>query len=348
MKPERLQELIEAFPQRRIAVIGDYFLDKYLEVDPALAEPSLETGRTAHQVVHKRRGPGAAGTVVNNLAALGCRTLHAIGAVGEDGEAYDLCQGLEQLGCSTTSLLRCPELMTPTYLKPRDFGIDGLVGEHSRYDTKNRKPTPSHIVSQLTAALDHLLPQLDALIIMDQVELLDCGVITAAMRDVLAEHAARHPQVLFWADSRRHIRQFRRIVTKPNQFEAMGRVNPLPGDEVSLTDLQTVIPRIRQETGAPVFVTWGERGTFVSEPEPRLIPGVPVRGPVDPTGAGDSATAGAVLALTSGATPAEAALIGNLVASITVQQLGTTGIARAPQLVEALTAWRERYPNFEL
>jgi len=35
------------------------------------------------------------------------------------------------------------ELMTPTYLKPRDFGIPGLVGEHSRYDTKNRKPTPS-------------------------------------------------------------------------------------------------------------------------------------------------------------------------------------------------------------
>jgi sugar/nucleoside kinase (ribokinase family) len=200
----------------------------------------------------------------------------------------------------------------------------------------------------LTAALDHLLPELDALIIMDQVELPDCGVITAAMRDVLAEQAARHPQVLFWADSRRHIRQFRRIVTKPNQFEAMGRANPLPGDEVSLTDLQMVIPRIRQETGAPVFVTWGERGTFVSEPEPRLIPGVPVKGPVDPTGAGDSATAGSVLALTSGATPAEAALIGNLVASITVQQLGTTGVARPPQLFDALTLWRERNVNFEL
>jgi sugar/nucleoside kinase (ribokinase family) len=348
MTPERLQELIDSFPQRRVAVIGDYFLDKYLEVDPALAEPSLETGRTAHQVVQKRRAPGAAGTVVNNLAALGAGEMHALGAVGEDGEAYDLCQGLELLGCSTSGLLRCPELMTPTYLKPRDFGIDGLAGEHSRYDTKNRKPTPSRIIGQLTAALGHLLPELDALIIMDQVDLADCGVITAAMRDVLAEQAARNPQVLFWADSRRHIRQFRRIVTKPNQFEAMGRTNPLPGDEVPLHDLMTMIPRLRAETGAPVFVTCGERGTFVSDPEPRLIPGVPVKGPVDPTGAGDSATAGAVLTLASGGTPAEAALVGNLVASVTVQQLGTTGVARPPQLFEALAAWRERNANFAL
>uniref|UniRef100_A0A7C2P2T1 Carbohydrate kinase n=1 Tax=Schlesneria paludicola TaxID=360056 RepID=A0A7C2P2T1_9PLAN len=348
MTPERLQQLLDEFPQRRIAVVGDFFLDKYFEVDPALAEPSLETGRTAHQVVQIRRAPGAAGTVVNNLAALGAGTIHAVGVIGDDGEGYDLCQGLEKLGCSTSGLLRSPDIMTPTYLKPRDRGVAGLAGEHSRYDTKNRRPLCSQLVGQLAAALDHLLPQLDALIIMDQMDLPDCGVITSALRDVLAEQAGRYPQVLFWADSRRYIRQFRRIVIKPNQFEAMGRVNPLPGDEVSLTDLQTVIPRLRAETGAPVFVTWGERGTFVSEPEPRLIPSVPVKGPVDPTGAGDSATAGAVLALTSGATHAEAALVGNLVASVTVQQLGTTGVATPEQLFHALTIWRERHPQFVL
>jgi sugar/nucleoside kinase (ribokinase family) len=183
---------------------------------------------------------------------------------------------------------------------------------------------------------------------MDQVDLPDCGVITTALRDVLAEQAARNPQVLFWADSRRNIRQFRRAIIKPNQFEAMGRVNPLPGDEVSLTDLQTVIPRLRAETGAPVFVTWGEQGIFISEPEPRLIPAVPVKGPVDPTGAGDSATAGAVLSLVSGATHAEAALVGNLVASVTVQQLGTTGAAAPADALDALAVWRERHPRFEL
>lgn len=345
MTPERLQQLLDEFPRRRIAVIGDFFLDKYLEIDPALAEPSLETGRTAHQVVSIRRSPGAAGTVVNNLAALGAGRLHALGAIGDDGEAYDLCQGLTHLGCSTDGLLRSPELMTPTYLKPRDLGVPGLVGEHSRYDTKNRRPTPRTIVAQLAAALAHVLPNVDAVIIMDQVELPDCGVVTAALRDILAEHAQRHPDVLFWADSRRHIRQFRRIVIKPNQFEAVGRTNPLPGDEVSLTDLRAAITRLTQDTQAPVFITCGEKGMLVSAPEIQLVPGLHVKGPIDPTGAGDSATAGAVLALSSGATPPEAALIGNLVASITVQQLGTTGTASPAQLHEALAAWREQHPR---
>ena len=70
MAPERLEALLANFAQARIAVIGDFFLDKYLDVDPGLAEISLETGKTAHQVVAVRHSPGAAGTVVANLASL--------------------------------------------------------------------------------------------------------------------------------------------------------------------------------------------------------------------------------------------------------------------------------------
>lgn len=338
MNTERLQALLNQFPQRRIAVLGDFFLDKYLEIDPQLAEPSLETGRTAHQVIHRRHSPGAAGTVVNNLAALGASCLHAIGAIGDDGEGYDLCQGLQALGCSTDRLVRSAELMTPTYLKPRDAGVAGLAGEHSRYDTKNRRPTPAAIVEALAEKIDAVLKQgeIDAFVIMDQVELPDCGVVTARLRDIISNRAAMHRDILFWADSRRFIRQYRNVVIKPNQFEAIGRLNPAPGDETSQTELHGVITRLRAESGVPVFVTYGEKGIFVSDPEIRLVPGIAVSGPIDPTGAGDSATAGAVLALTSGATPAEAALVANLVASITVRQLGTTGTAKPGELIEAL------------
>jgi sugar/nucleoside kinase (ribokinase family) len=65
-----------------------------------------------------------------------------------------------------------------------------------------------------------------------------------------------------------------------------------------------------------------------------------VEGPIDSTGAGDSATAGAVSALAAGATLPEAALVGNLVASITVQQLATTGTAQPEELVPRLAIWQ--------
>ncbi len=343
MQIHRLNELLEQFPRHRIAVLGDFFLDKYLEVEPDLAEPSLETGRVAHQVLSVRRYPGAAGTVVNNLAALGAGELYAIGAVGDDGEAFDLCQGLNRIRCSTEGLLRCPELLTPTYLKPHDHKVAGLAGEHSRYDTKNRVPTPQPIVDRVAIELERVLPQVDALLIMDQVEISECGVVTSKLRDHVENLARRFSKVIFWADSRRHIRLFRNAIIKANQFEAVHRLNPAVGEEVSLEELRRLIPKLRDENGAPVFVTCGERGILVSDPEVTLVPGVTVTGPIDPTGAGDSASAGAVMSLCSGATPAEAALVANLVASITIQQLGTTGSASPDQVRAALEVWHAQH-----
>jgi sugar/nucleoside kinase (ribokinase family) len=64
------------------------------------------------------------------------------------------------------------------------------------------------------------------------------------------------------------------------------------------------------------------------------IPTVRLEGEIDIVGAGDSATAGIVAALSAGATMEEAGILGNIVASITVQQIGTTGTATREQVRE--------------
>ncbi|HUG92914.1 MAG TPA: PfkB family carbohydrate kinase [Planctomycetaceae bacterium] len=342
MTPHRLDDLLDGFPACRVAVVGDFFLDKYLDIDPSLAEPSVETGKTAHQVAAVRTSPGAAGTVVNNLSALGTGTIHAIGAIGDDGEGYDLRRGLEARGASTAGLMASPALMTPTYLKPRDRTVAGLAGEHERYDTKNRQPTPPDVVQRVIAALDSVLGDLDAVIVADQVVEPECGVVTARLRGELADRARSRGNVVFWADSRARIHEFRRVITKPNQFEAVGRTWPSPGEVVPLDALRQAVAGLRARSGAPVCATCGERGAVVSDEELSLVPGVRLDGPIDPTGAGDSVTAGAVLALAAGATLAEAALVGVLAASITVQQLGTTGTATREQLAGRLPAWRRQ------
>lgn len=339
MSAERLDEILAAFEHLRIAVLGDFFLDKYLDIDPVLAEVSIETGKTAHQVVATRHSPGAAGTVVCNLAALGVGTLHAVGFCGEDGEGYDLQKDLESLGCTTTHLHATSQSMTPTYLKPRDKTTPGLDGEHSRYDTKNRQVTDPAIQQTVIASLDAILPQVDAVIALDQVEEAECGVITSTVRDALAEQAQQYPNVVFWADSRLRIRLFRSVMIKPNQFEAVGIENPPPGEEIESDRLLKAITAMRAETGAPICVTRGPHGMVVTDPEPTIVPGVTVDDPIDPTGAGDSATAGAVAALCAEASLPEAALIGNLVASITVKQLATTGTASREQVRKQLLVW---------
>jgi rfaE bifunctional protein kinase chain/domain len=339
MSPARLVELIDRFPRVRVAVLGDFFLDKYLDVDPSLAETSLETGKTAHQVAAVRHTPGAAGTVVCNLAALGAGAIHAIGFTGDDGESYDLRKDLAALRCSTAHLDCDPRRMTPTYLKPRDRSDPSLAGEHSRYDTKNRTPTSADAKARIIRSLDALLPEVDALIAMDQVEEENCGVVTSAVVEALADRALRWPKVIFWADSRRRICRFRNVIIKPNQFEAAGVDCPPPGQSIAVDRLCEAVARLRRTTGAPICVTRGAEGMLASDPEPTLIPGVRLDGPIDPTGAGDSVTAAAVLALGAGANLPEAALVGNLVASITVQQLATTGVARPEQLGPRLELW---------
>ncbi|MBP7569234.1 MAG: carbohydrate kinase [Acidobacteria bacterium] len=356
MNAERLQALVSRFPACRVAVLGDFFLDKYLDVDATLAEVSIETGRTAHQVVSVRCSPGAAGTVVNNLAALGAGAIHTLGVIGDDGEGYELRRALEGTGCDVSGLIVQPGRFTPTYLKPRDRRIPGLAGEHERYDTKNRRPTPPEVERRLLDHLGRLLPGLDAVIVLDQVEEADCGAVTANVRAGLARLADAHPETLFWADSRRRIGLFRGLTVKVNEGEAVGETGGTEDEErkaenaegaassggwrVSDDELvRRAIAQLRARTGKPVFVTAGARGTWVSDPEPLLVPAVRIEGPIDPTGAGDSATAGAVLALCAGATLEEAALVANLVASITIEQLATTGTASPPDLAPRLERW---------
>ena len=342
LSSNRLEELISRFAQARIAVVGDFFLDKYLEIDPALVETSVETGKPAHQVIDIRCSPGAAGTVVCNLAALQAGQLFAVGFSGDDGEGFDLRQGLAHLGCDTQHLHIASDRHTPTYLKPRDAAGTSLAAEHSRYDTKNRTQTPARLEQAVIGSIDHLLTQTDAVIVLDQVEEPNNGVVTTLVRSALAERARRHPHIVFWADSRRRIREFLGMIIKPNQFEAVGNEDPHPGDEVESHAIVQAASQLRQRNGAPVVVTRGPRGMLVSDPQWTEVPGVRVTGEIDPTGAGDSATAGAVLALCAGASLPEAALIGNLVASITIQQIGTTGVARPDQLVERLKMWQEQ------
>jgi bifunctional ADP-heptose synthase (sugar kinase/adenylyltransferase) len=339
MDAARLHEIIQRFPGCRIAVLGDFFLDKYLDTDPALAEVSVESGKTAHQVVCIRTSPGAAGTIVNNLAALGAGELHVLGMTGDDGEGYELRKALRVLGCRTEGLLILAERFTPTYLKPRDCNTADLSGEHERYDTKNRRPMPTETQDKILAHLERLLPQVDALAIQDQVEEEDCGIITTGVRERLAGLASRNPKKIFWADSRSKIGLFRNVIIKVNAREAVKEVFRGRGEDADDKIVIRAVAQLRKRTGRPVFVTAGRRGIWVSDPEPALVRAVRVPEPTDPTGAGDSATAGAVLALCAGASPPEAALVANLVASITVQQLATTGTAGPDQLGPRLEMW---------
>ncbi len=54
---EVIEHILATIPHRTVGLLGDLFLDRYLDIDPALDEPSVETGLTAYQVVRVRSYP---------------------------------------------------------------------------------------------------------------------------------------------------------------------------------------------------------------------------------------------------------------------------------------------------
>src|SRR5690242_9830297 len=107
MTSDRFQTITARYAKLHIALIGDFCLDRYLEIDPSRSETSIETGLPVHNVVNLRTQPGGAGTILNNLIALGAGEVHCVGFCGEDGEGFELFRALEaQPRVNTAHFLR--------------------------------------------------------------------------------------------------------------------------------------------------------------------------------------------------------------------------------------------------
>ncbi|GAB4124819.1 MAG: bifunctional ADP-heptose synthase [Acidobacteriota bacterium] len=329
---ERLQELLERMGDIRAVVIGDFFLDQYWVVDPELEETSLETGLRAHQVVEVRHSPGAAGTVTNNLCALGVGQVKVIGLVGDDGPGWELRRDLERRGAVTAGLLTTPGRLTPVYTKPM-FRRGGVEQEGERFDLKNRFPTSEEDQRRVIQLLRRLTPGADAVLVMDQVAESDAGVVGTAVREEIHRLAKQSDRRIWLADSRFRIGEFRHVLIKPNRQEA-SRAAGLPPD--AITEILTTLFR---RTGRPVLVTLAEEGMAGYDGVQMVrLPGVPVSGPIDPVGAGDSASAALAAALAAGASLGEAMQLALLAASVTIRQIGTTGVATPEQILAAALA----------
>src|SRR5205085_12500310 len=120
---------------------------------------------------------------------------------------------------------------------------------------------------------------------------------------------------------------------KPNEQECLRAAGARSVESAALA--------LAAMAGRPVLCTQAERGILIAAPESAAVshvPGFKVTGPIDPVGAGDSTSAGIAYALACGETREAAAAFGNLIASITIRQLGTTGVATPDQVRQR---WRE-------
>ena len=308
-------DILDRAHDTTVLVVGDICLDRWCSYEPSLAEPSRETGIPRCAVTETNVTPGAGGTVAGNLASLGVGRVAVLGAIGRDGFGHELRFALDHQGIESDLLVESDAIQTFTYTKL----INASSGEEDlpRIDFVNARPQPASVEDRLIAGFEESSAGFDVVVVADQAETDDGGVVTDRVRQAVCPGPEADGGPVVAVDSRRRIGRFRNVIATPNEAEAR---------EACLLEFGEVdYPRLwRRLAGPALVVTLGRRGALLVDGSgPRLLDAVCPVPAVDTCGAGDALMAGLALGLAAGASSEESLRFGIIVAGITVGQPGT-------------------------
>jgi D-glycero-beta-D-manno-heptose-7-phosphate kinase len=324
----RLAEILEAFPRRKILVIGDLMLDEFLwgkvtRISPEAPVPVVDIQRRAAY-------PGGAANVARNLASLGAQAGLA-GVIGVDEPGQHLVQLLTDEGIATGSIRKTP--LRPTTHKTRVCAITRQLHDHLeiedqqqivRVDEESRKPLDPESRRWLFDRLREEISAHDAVIIEDYAK----GLIDQELVALVVAEAKAHGKIvaidpnpnnpLDWSGG---------TVLKPNRREIFLTAGlPYSQDEAEVLKAAALL----QKTHAIryLLITLSEAGMLLVEQGEKPYH-TPTRAQevFDVSGAGDTAIAAFTLALAAGATGIEAAEIANHAAGVVVGKLGTATLS---------------------
>ncbi len=339
----RLKRLIPRLRGKRIGVLGDLMLDRYLwgtasRLSPEAAVPVVD-------FVEQSECLGGAGNVAANIAALGAR-VDAFGVIGNDepGRALQKCFRAASIGDKGI----IPDAKRVTTVKTR------IIARHQqvvRVDQERRETVRSETQEKLLRLLFTALKKLDALVLSDY----DKGLITDDFADrvLSAAHQLHVPVFVKPKTSRLYAYRGARAIVC-NSKEAGFYVTRSLADEKSVEEAGRAL--LAHFGCGAVVITRGEKGMSVfeeSSPRHLHIPatsfevtyarvgqagverGATGRQVFDVTGAGDTVLSVVALAVAAGAPLADAAMLANTAAGVVVGKLGTACVS-PQELLHAL------------
>ncbi len=340
----RLVRIVKSFRGRRLGVLGDWMLDRYVwgkatRLSPEAAVPVVDFEKEELVL-------GGAGNVAANIVAFGAGVV-PFGAAGKDDAADSLRKKVRDLEMLEKGIVE--DSARRTTIKTR------IIARHQqivRVDRETRAPLRPEMEELLIRRTMAVLPTLHALVLSDY----DKGVVTD---DVAAR--------VLGACAKLGIKSFVKpkwsmLATYPgatvivlNRGEASFLVSRTLDDDASVE--QAAAQLLEKFKCPAVVITRGEKGMSVLEQDAAKavhISATSQEPPVgrlgqraqhpssgrqvfDVTGAGDTVLATLALAVSAGASLRGAAVLANAAAGVVVGKLGTATVSPA----ELLAALRE-------
>ena len=343
---ENLLRLVEGFAGKRLAVLGDFVVDEFVQGDIA------RVSREAPVLILDYRGtsvvPGGGGNTVANLRALGADP-RPVGVIGRDASGDRLLEAFEQLRVSTASILRERSYVTPAKSRILAGGIHTRRQQIVRLDRGQPGRVFSAALQQRIARkLEKVAARADGLVVADYGYGSATPEIVGSLGKATGRKVTRSKvtgsrasagkrELQLTVDSRGRILDYPGgAACTPNQEEVEIAVGSgtLHDDEA----VRRAGARMLRRSGhAAVLMTRGAKGMCLFEPrkKPLTIPAFGSDEVADVTGAGDTVTAVFSLARAAGGSFAEAAALANVAAGLVVMKAGTATIS-ADEIRQAL------------
>jgi len=305
----------EILGQKKILVIGDLMLDRYVRgsvgrISPEAPVPVLEVNEETALL-------GGAANVANNLSAIGVQTW-VMSTIGTDEGGQKLLSLLEEKGVETELIETSP--IRTTTIKTR------IVAEQQqivRVDREKHLPLQDSEASLLLDNLKKHWNDFDAMILSDYGK----GLLSPEFLDAIREMHKISPKIITVDPKERSFDKYRGFtVCTPNEMEAVQVIGKeLKDQAVLLREGQL----LRNELGfESLLITLGKRGMVLyTDQKPVLIP-TQAREVFDVTGAGDTVIAILSAALACGLDYLKAAKLANLAAGAVVGKLGVATVER--------------------
>lgn len=324
---ERILEIFDKIKELKVAVIGDFAVDFYYEIDQNTNEYSVETNKEVHWAKNPKTSLGGAGNVCANLAALGVKSIQPLGIIGNDIFGREMLDLFNKIDADSNNISQLSNWNTCTYTKPIDNNI-----EQSRIDFGTNNECDESDFNHILEKLEKQLPNLDLLIVNQQ---FPKPLLNEKRIEKLNGIIEKYPNCTIIADLRANGLAIRNSILKVNTDELAKLLNISDLHEKNNSDCEANIIKLSRKIDCEILLTRGEFGImFYDKKEIFQSDAIKIKAEIDTVGAGDSVVASFATAYQSAASILESLEIANLAASISIQKLKQTGTASLNEILE--------------
>jgi len=311
---QRLNWFFEQFSKKKIIVLGDLMLDRYVlgtadRISPEAPVPVV-------QVTSETIRLGGAANVAHNLYSLGATPI-PIGIIGNDYAGQQLIELMNAMKFPVDQIVI--DNARPTIMKTRIIANDQHI---VRADKELREGINADVLQKLIGAISANISQVDAIIIEDY----NKGLLIKELIRKVIDLAKQNQKIITVDPKFDNFFEYKSVTLfKPNRKETESALgNKIDSLEKIEQACRTIKTRLNCDA---VLITLGEQGMCLlgADGEFSRIP-TRARKVHDVSGAGDTAISTLTLALTAGADLKEAVTLANYAAGAVCGEVGVVPI----------------------